>query len=121
MDRKSESNAVMCGRCGERRPLVNVTTGGTRIQICELCLRDSLGMRKPSHGAQAALVLKALLQPRDSAALTTLPPPGTDSTCPCCGLTYKEFSADGRAGCAECYTAFAPAIRHALAVLHGTG
>jgi protein-arginine kinase activator protein McsA len=104
-----------------RRPLVTVTTDDERTWLCDRCLPVGLATHNPAIGQQAASILKALLQPREVAALTTLPSLDTRAACPRCGLTYAEFETDGRAGCSECYTTFAPAIRHALTILHNPG
>jgi protein-arginine kinase activator protein McsA len=121
MDRRSETDGRLCGRCGERRPLATITTSGERAFVCDRCLAAAIGARNPAIGQQAAAVLKALLQPRESASLTTLTSRDNAAACAGCGLTYADFESDGRAGCAACYAAFAPAIRHALTVLHNPG
>ena len=48
---------------------------------------------------------------------TTLPPLPLTTKCPNCGLLYREFCEGGLLGCEECYHAFAPAIRAAIAIL----
>lgn len=111
----------MCGRCGERRPLVTITSRTGRLTLCGRCLPHGLGTRNSAIGQQAASILAALLQPRQAATLTAMTPSDKLCACPKCGLTYLEFESGGRAGCASCYIAFQAAIRQALAVLHNPG
>ena len=59
-----------------------------------------------------------LAQPQAPKPLIDLKTMAHDSACSACGLTFGEFAESGLAGCPQCYTAFAPAVDHALAVLN---
>jgi len=61
--------------------------------------------KSPSEPTKAALE-------RETAASSTV--------CPSCGLSFAEFAAHNRFGCANCYTAFATQIEPLLARYHGT-
>lgn len=42
------------------------------------------------------------------------------TTCPTCGLSFAEFAAHNRFGCAQCYTAFTVQVEPLLERYHGT-
>jgi len=42
------------------------------------------------------------------------------SACPQCGLTYSDFSRNGKIGCGECYKAFGDRLVPLLRRIHGT-
>lgn len=42
-----------------------------------------------------------------------------EAHCPKCGISYSEFQKSGRAGCAECYKAFAAPMETTLQRIHG--
>jgi protein arginine kinase activator len=44
----------------------------------------------------------------------------SETVCPRCHLTLREFKEKGRLGCAECYGAFAPEVDRLLVQVHGT-
>ena len=44
---------------------------------------------------------------------------GNTKTCPRCGASFKEISANGQLGCAACYETFAAELQPSLARLHG--
>ena len=118
MDQKSDTGQTVCQRCGNRRALASVVTSSSRDALCGACLPAGLSARSKGVGALAAGLLEALLN-HDGAERIIVPPiPTNYLPCRDCGLTFGEFSADGRAGCPTCYTAFLPAVRHAVEVLH---
>ncbi len=43
-----------------------------------------------------------------------------DLTCPDCGLTFQEFSRQGRFGCGQCYKTFREKLQGLLRKIHGS-
>ena len=65
-------------------------------------------------GKRPYLALLQVNYPQMPPTFTSLPPA---AQCPNCRLLYREFCEHGLLGCEQCYLAFAPAIREAIAVL----
>lgn len=42
-----------------------------------------------------------------------------EKKCPDCGLTFREFAANGMAGCPKCYETFAKELEPTISKLHG--
>ena len=81
------------------------------LRLCEACAqKHNLIPESPSP----QIDLKALLGLLVGAAPAEDAPP----TCPDCGLTYPEFKAVGRLGCAADYDAFRPLLEPLIARIH---
>jgi len=106
----------VCQSCGKREAKIHFTEirdgKKTELHICEQC----------AHQKNIALAFPAILGslmkpeaggggPREAEAV-----PGA---CPSCGLTYADFKAKGRLGCARCYEVFAPVLVPLLEKVHG--
>ena len=54
----------------------------------------------------------------------TLPPHQdkqvTSAACPQCGLTFAQFSQQGRFGCGKCYNTFRPKLESIMRKIHGS-
>jgi protein-arginine kinase activator protein McsA len=110
----------LCERCASRRALAWVRRNGGGAQaLCVHCLRTQCE-RDGAACAEAARFFALLAQPRERRARTVQEARLERAVCDGCGMRYAEFAAQGLAGCALCYTAFASAILPALETLNRT-
>ena len=78
------------------------------MYLCEACAQEhTLTSDSPSP----QINLKALLELFAGA-------PEAAPACPACGMTYPEFKAAGRLGCADDYDAFRPLLEPLLERIH---
>ena len=63
-----------------------------------------------------AEILSGLAQPAPETAATE---PKDELTCSACGLTFTEFTRQGRFSCGECYSAFRSRLEPILRKIHG--
>ena len=86
--------------------------------LCDSCLYAGADQPPARLHHDVARFFTLLMHPRRPSPALDLPLMPDETVCTACGLSYREFSRLGLAGCGGCYDAFAPAIRHALIVLH---
>ncbi len=82
--------------------------------LCEECARVKKILPK-SGGAGVALNLQALVQIVLGQQAMGDP---EEMTCPDCGISYADFRAVGRLGCANDYTIFEKPLEHLLSKVH---
>lgn len=109
---------LFCDRCAAKPAIIRLGRGGgPKRLLCEGCSR----LEAASLGINRFDLIRFFMQlalpqaPKPLLDIQTMP---HDRACPGCGLTFGEFADKGLAGCAQCYTIFAPAVEHALAVLN---
>jgi len=106
----------LCGNCRQRPAEVKVTEvdkhgKSIEIQLCADCARErGILPHQDTKPAIADILreLKGRVQDTDQALV-----------CPNCKLTYAEFKATGRLGCAHCYVAFAERLQPLIKRIHG--
>jgi protein arginine kinase activator len=115
---------IPCDKCRERPAEVKVTEvdkHGKSVEhwLCVECAR-SRGVvagdnAQPAAGRQgpqpAAEILREL---KDKVRVTD-----RKLVCPNCKMTFNEFKASGRLGCARCYEAFAEQLLPVIKRIHG--
>jgi protein arginine kinase activator len=111
---------MTCDECGKAPAMIRCTemVGGelSTWNLCEECAR-----RKGVTGSLTSLagplvdILMGLLEEAGEREGTR---PG--STCPRCGLSYREFRQGGRVGCGTCYTSFRQELLPLLRRIHGS-
>lgn len=122
---------IVCQVCAKRPATSHLTElgpdGGDRqeLHICATCI-SNLGLELGSTPIPIAEILASkghIVESLDDDAendATSEVSPETQVACPVCGLTFGEFSANNRFGCAQCYDAFREHVEPLLARYHGT-
>lgn len=108
---------MLCDACGENQATLHIATiiGGKKKDenLCAQCWqkRNAQIMGGLSVGDLLSQLLGAQPQKEKD----------QDSGIHCdkCGMTYDEFRASGRLGCANCYTAFGDKMKQTLKGIHG--
>lgn len=112
---------MTCEQCREREAVVTLTQvveGEARtVGLCGPCAAEK-GIQTAASAEQTPLggFLSAMWKSSEPGAPPELAPPGR---CPGCRASFAEFRDVGRLGCAQCYTAFEPALRTLLRRYHG--
>ena len=103
---------MKCQRCDSPATIhviPTVTGVKGKVHLCDACAKAADLL--PAAGTE--LNLPALV-----GLLMGLPAAGAGLACPDCGLTFAEFRAEGRLGCATEYDAFRPALEPILERVH---
>ncbi len=107
-----------CGRCSKPAVLhiTEIRDGDVQaLHLCESCAKDYLSHSpadSPSDSPPTSEQSKAQ-------SLAQIPDEADEQVCPNCGITFKEFRAQGRLGCAHDYVAFQEELLPLLENIHG--
>ncbi|MEA2030920.1 MAG: UvrB/UvrC motif-containing protein [candidate division Zixibacteria bacterium] len=111
---------MLCQDCKKREAQVHLTqiinNEKTTLHLCNECAA-ARGFHSPLDNVPFPLaeILSGL-----SAATPGLKQKKAEQiTCPNCGLTFQEFTNQGRFGCGECYKAFRPQLEPIMRKIHG--
>ncbi|MCX6825883.1 MAG: UvrB/UvrC motif-containing protein [candidate division Zixibacteria bacterium] len=87
------------------------------ISLCKDCA-GKRGFHSPLDNVPFPLaeILSGLMQQQ----FTQKTEPVVDIKCPHCGLTFEEFTHQGRFGCGECYKEFRPQLEPIMRKIHGS-
>lgn len=104
-----------CGRCS--KPAVFHITELQRgevqaLHLCEQCAKEYLSQPTPDLAAESA----------SKSGLNTSEPINEETeqrACPSCGITFKEFRAQGRLGCPHDYVVFQEELLPLIDNIHG--
>jgi protein arginine kinase activator len=102
-----------CGRCSKPAVLhiTELQHGDVQaLHLCEGCAKEYL-----SQSPTAATEEGAVAEAESSEELDEL----DQRVCPSCGITFKEFRAQGRLGCPHDYIAFEDELLPLLENIHG--
>lgn len=108
--------SVFCQKCQKEAANVHVTElskegGKLELHLCEECAKDH-GMPTSQAPSMIALFKELMEKPT--------PGRGTrDRQCPQCGMSFGEFKAKGRFGCAHDYEVFLSRVIPLLERIHG--
>jgi len=107
---------TLCDNCHAKPAEVKVTEvdkhgKSAPVNLCADCARERGVL---AHDAAKATVAEILLELKDK-----VQDADRQLVCPGCHLTYADFKALGRLGCAECYTAFAERLLPLIKRIHG--
>ncbi len=118
---------MLCQKCKEKNASFHYTQNNnghiTEMHLCHECakksglIEDSNKIWSPFGFAEESSMLDGLLggifsTPSKSKFIET-------SVCPFCGMRLGEFTHNGKAGCAKCYTTFKNAVFPSIQKLHG--
>src|SRR5438105_1675381 len=123
---------MKCEACDKGQATVHLTEIVNKkkreLHLCEECAREK-GVSVKAAFTPADLAEKPAAKPsvEISGALEKASPGAlqrvddlSSTSCPVCGLTFAEFRASGRLGCANDYLAFKKGLVPLLEKIHGT-
>jgi protein arginine kinase activator len=115
---------MICQQCGIHPATLHVTKvvqgEKTEARLCEACARES---ENPFQGIKSAFsihdLLAGILNFEASANPTKPSQQHAESRCATCGMSYVQFSKQGRFGCSDCYTHFSSRLDPLFRRVHG--
>jgi len=112
---------MLCQECNQKPAKVQITKSvnnqKTVIFLCEACTnarQESLIEYPFNMGNLLTSIMGNIY------GTSQLPLKEIDSHCNNCGMTFEEFAAEGKFGCAHCYTAFGSRLVPIFRRLHGS-
>ncbi len=116
--------AMKCQDCGERDSKVHmmqiINNEKVVLNLCEECAAKR-GFHSPLDNIPFPLAdFLANMLTSETPGKGSSEPSGPPLVCPGCGLTFEEFSRQGRFGCGECYRAFREKLQGLLRKIHGS-
>jgi protein arginine kinase activator len=112
---------MLCQDCRKREAQVHLTqiinNEKLSLSLCKECAA-AWGFHSPLDNVPFPLaeILSGLALPAPETAATE---PKEEVTCSACGLTFTEFTRQGRFSCGECYSAFRSRLEPILRKIHG--
>ena len=113
---------MLCESCGERDAVVQLTQiVNNEVKTLRLCERCAAEKGVQTTEAPKNPLLNELLQSVHShMPAAAVSGAQADATrCTFCSMSYRDFRASGRLGCAHCYGAFERSLRELLRRVHG--
>jgi protein arginine kinase activator len=112
---------MLCQDCRKREAQVHLTqivnNEKLSLSLCKECAA-ARGFHSPLDNVPFPLaeILSGLVHPGPEVEKVA---PKDELTCNACGLTFTEFTRQGRFGCGECYTAFRSRLEMIMRKIHG--
>ena len=112
---------MLCQDCKKREAQVHLTqiinNEKLSLSLCKECAA-ARGFHSPLDNVPFPLaeILSGLVDPGPHVGPAD---PEDDLTCTGCGLTFQEFTRQGRFGCGECYSAFRTRLEMIMRKIHG--
>src|SRR5438105_2935215 len=114
---------MKCDACNENVATVHLTEIVNKkkkeLHLCEECAREKGVSVKAQFLPQEAAPEPAAVEKAVTGAVAQARAEDTSVACPVCGLTFAEFRASGRLGCANDYVAFKKGLLPLLEKIHG--
>ncbi len=113
---------MTCQDCKKREATVQMTlivkNEKSSLSLCQECAL-ARGFHSPLDNAPFPLkdILEGIAKGNKPNKKST--DPADQLTCSKCGLTFEEFTQQGRFGCGECYAAFRPRLESIMRKIHG--
>lgn len=108
---------MICGKCSKNHATVHVTEVVNNVKkeshLCEECARAAGG----KYTFSITDILANLIEPVKT---TGKPADAGAPRCPECGISYTEFKAKARLGCANDYEVFKSGLLPLLEKVHGS-
>ena len=103
---------MRCGLCKKNEATIHYTevinNKVQKIHLCEACARErGIDVELPFSFSD---IMSALTQELQSLHGGKPAATSDDRTCPSCGLSFTQFTKQGRLGCAHCYETFDNAV-----------
>ncbi len=116
---------MLCESCNTNVATVHLTEitnkGKKDLHLCESCAQEKGVAFKATHFSISDLLGGLVESPppeEKDKEKEKSPKAHRELVCKNCGLTFSEFKAAGRLGCAECYTAFSKGLVPLLNKIH---
>ncbi len=110
----------MCDECKKNLATVHITKiiNGKKIErhLCEQCARNS---GEVVFSLNCKLSAQDFLKGMLNHGGTDNAPEINELKCANCGMTYSDFSRNGKIGCSECYVTFGDRLEPLLRRIHG--
>jgi protein arginine kinase activator len=112
---------MLCQDCKKREAQVHLTqivnNEKLSLSLCKECAA-ARGFHSPLDNVPFPLaeILSGLVEPGSPMEKAD---PADDLACESCGLTFQEFTRQGRFGCGDCYSAFRTRIEPIMRKIHG--
>ena len=112
---------ITCHNCGrETDGSVKITqirgNQKTVVTLCRECASE-MGFHNPLD--QMPFPLAKILSSFVNQSLSSMAGELAGEACPNCGMTFAQFSQQGRFGCGKCYDTFRPQLETILRKIHG--
>ena len=111
---------MLCDGCKKRPASVHITeiTNNQKVEkhLCEQCAKVN---GEIGFSVDQQFTVQDLLKGIFKLAITEATPKKDEVTCSHCGLTYADFSRNGKIGCSGCYSAFGRRLEPLLRRIHG--
>ena len=112
---------MLCQDCGKREATVKfkqiINNESTTLELCHQCA-SARGFHSPLE--DAPFPLAEILSTLKSSITKLADPERMESVqCPGCGLTFEEFTRQGRFGCGDCYKTFRGRLEVIMRKIHG--
>ncbi|MDR3589446.1 MAG: UvrB/UvrC motif-containing protein [Negativicutes bacterium] len=112
---------MLCDDCKERPASVHITkinnNQKTEKHMCDQCAQKS---GEISFSTDSQFAVQDLLKGMFSHGSFSIAQPKSEVACTGCGMTYSDFSRQGKFGCSECFTAYGDRLEPLLRRIHGT-
>jgi protein arginine kinase activator len=112
---------MLCDDCKERQASVHITkinnNQKTEKHMCDQCAQKS---GEISFTSDSQFAVQDLLKGMFSHGFTNAPQQKSGTACPGCGMTYSDFSRQGKIGCGECFATYGDRLEPLLRRIHGT-
>jgi protein arginine kinase activator len=113
--------SMLCEKCQKKVACVHITKVNNNQKIekhlCEDCAKEMGEVNFSSLSLDNKLSVQDFLKGMFSFA--SEPEVPQNSTCNNCGLSYSEFSRNGKLGCSYCYGTFSDRLEPLLRRIHG--
>lgn len=115
---------MKCQDCGKRESKIHmmqiINNEKVVLNLCEECAAKR-GFHSPLDNIPFPLAdFLAGMLTSETSGKGASEPSGPPLVCPNCGLTFEEFSRQGRFGCGQCYRAFREKLQGLLRKIHGS-
>lgn len=112
---------MICQQCGQRPATVQITQTMNNqkavVYLCDACAgaKQDLILDLPFNMGN---LITSIMQ--NVYGMHQTPTVENNDQCECCGMTFEEFSSNGKFGCANCYEVFGQKIAPIFRRLHGS-
>ncbi|SHK77299.1 protein arginine kinase activator [Selenomonas ruminantium] len=120
---------MLCDDCGRHEAVVHITqigpNGRVEKNLCESCAagyREFTGIPQERRHVSVDDFLRGIFNSANVNPADEDPAQNTagELVCPRCGMSYRDFSQQGKIGCAACYATFRGQLEPMLRRIHGS-
>ena len=122
---------MLCDDCGRREAVVHITqigpNGRVEKNLCESCAAGYSDFVNVPHPDKRHVsvddFLRGIFNSTNNAAVENENKETNEAgeqICPRCGMSYRDFSQQGKIGCAACYATFRQQLEPMLRRIHGS-